>query len=247
MTVDILAFGAHPDDTELCCAGTLASLIKKGKSAAVVDLTRGEMGTRGNPELRLKEAEEAAAILGLTARNNLQMKDSEIKNTRENQIKIIRKVRKYKPHICFINAPFDRHPDHGDASRLLIDAIFFSGLIKIETRDENGNIQNAHRPSHILHYMQDQTFDPDFVYDITDTIEIKEKAIRAFASQFHVEDPGDEPETYISSINFFESLRARAMHLGHLCGFKYGEAFKYYQKPVPLDNLNVFFDTKPVR
>jgi len=123
MNVDILAFGAHPDDTELCCAGTLAALISQDKKAAVVDLTRGQMGTRGTPELRLQEAAKAASILGLSSRDNLGMKDSEIENTRENQIKIIRKVRFYKPHICFITSPSDRHPDHGDATRLLIDAI----------------------------------------------------------------------------------------------------------------------------
>ncbi|MGF1670123.1 MAG: bacillithiol biosynthesis deacetylase BshB1 [Balneolaceae bacterium] len=247
MKVDILAFGAHPDDTELCCAGTLAALVKQGKKTAVVDLTQGQMGTRGNPELRLKEAAKAASILGLSARDNLGMKDSEIKNTRENQLKIIRKVRFYKPHICFITAPTDRHPDHGDATRLLIDAIFYSGLIKIETKDISGNTQQPHRPAHILHYMQDQPFEPDFVFDITNTMNIKEEAIKAFASQFHVDDPGDEPETYISSINYFESLRAWAMHFGHLAGFKYAEAFKYYQKPAPLRTMNVFFETNPIR
>lgn len=247
MNVDILAFGAHPDDTELCCAGTLAALVDQGKKVAVVDLTQGQMGTRGTPKLRLKEAAKAAAILGLSSRDNLGMKDSEIENRREHQLKIIRKVRFYKPHICFITAPSDRHPDHGDATRLLIDALFYSGLKKIETQDANGNKQEPHRPAHILHYMQDQPFDPDFVFDITDTIDTKEKAIKAFASQFHVENPGDEPETYISSINFFESLRARAMHYGHLAGFRYAEAFKYYQKPAPLSSLNAFFETDPIR
>lgn len=245
--VDILAFGAHPDDTELSCAGTLASLIKQGHKVAVVDLTEGEMGSRGSRELRRKEAKIAADVIGLHSRDNLRLPDTELLNTREFQLPIIQKVREYQPHICILPAPIDRHPDHGNASQLLTDAIFYSGLVKIETKDDQGQLQMPHRPSHVLHYMQNYPFEPDFVFDITDTIDQKEKAIKAFSSQFHVKDPGGEPETYISGMDFFEGLRAKARHYGHLSGFTYGEPFLYAQKPFSLTNLNFLMDTSPKR
>ena len=245
--MDILAFGAHPDDTELSCAGTLASLVNQGLQVAVIDLTRGEMGTRGTPEIRLREAKKAAEILGLQARENLGLPDTELINTRELQLPVIQSVRHYKPHICIIPAPADRHPDHGNAARLLIDAIFYSGLIKIETKDKNNKIQPPHRPAHILHYMQDQPFEPDFIFDISDTIDQKEEAIRAFSSQFNVADPGDEPATYISDPDFFVSLRARAKQMGHLGGFEYGEGFIYHKKPFPVSRLDFLLKSKPKR
>lgn len=247
MKADILAFGAHPDDTELGCSGTLASLVKKGKTVVVADLTRGEMGSRGTVENRFKEAEEAAAILDLSDRINLGLPDSELVNDRESQLPIIEVVRHYRPHICILPAPADRHPDHGNAAALLLDAIFFSGLSKIQTRDKERNVQQPHRPAHVIHYMQDQPFEPDFIFDISDTLEIKEKAIKAFSSQFDVSDPDDEPTTYVSDPAFFEALRARAKHLGHLAGFRYGEAFKYSQKPFPANSLNFLMDTSPKR
>ena len=247
MKADILAFGAHPDDTELGCAGTLASLIKQGKTVVVADLTRGEMGSRGTAKNRLKEAEEAASIIGLSDRVNLGLPDTELVNSRELQLPIIEAVRHFRPHICILPAPSDRHPDHGNAAALLSDAIFYSGLIKIQTRDKERNLQQPHRPAHIIHYMQDQPFEPDFIFDISETLEIKEKSIKAFASQFDVADPGDEPATYVSVPSFFEALRARAKHLGHLAGFEYGEAFIYAQKPVPLTSMNVFMETTPKR
>jgi N-acetylglucosamine malate deacetylase 1 len=245
--MDIIAFGAHPDDTELSCAGTLASLSNKGLRVAVIDLTRGEMGSRGTPKLRLEEAKAAAQILGLKARDNLGLPDTELTSSREFQLPVIERVRHYKPHICILPAPSDRHPDHGNAARLLTDAIFYSGLAKIETRGKTGNIQQPHRPSHILHYMQDQPFEPDFVFDITDTIEQKEEAIRAFSSQFNVSDPGDEPATYISDPGFFISLRARAKQLGHLGGFEYGEGFLYQKKPFPVSGFDFLLSTNPRR
>lgn len=247
MNIDILAFGAHPDDTELSCSGTLASLIESGKKVAVVDLTRGEMGSRGTPELRKKEAQKAAEILGLHARENLGLPDTELVNNREHQKAIIEKVRYYRPHICLIPTPHDRHPDHGNASALLIDAIFYSGLIKIESKGPDGEKQDPFRPSHILHFMQHNHFDPDFVYDISATIEIKEKAIMAFSSQFNIEDPGDEPETYISDPDFVKSLRAKAEYFGHMAGFKYGEGFLYSHKPFPIKNFDFMLDTSPKR
>ena len=247
MKADILAFGAHPDDTELSCSGTLAKLVQQGKRVTVIDLTRGEMGSRGTTELRKKEAQKAADILGLQSRENLGLPDTEIENIRNYQLPIIEMVRHYRPDICIIPSPSDRHPDHGDATALLIDAIFYSGLVKIETRDGNGDLQDPHRPFHVIHYMQDQPFDPDFVMDISDTMDIKEKAILAFSSQFNVENPGDEPETYISDPSFFDSLRARASHFGHLAGFRYGEGFLYSRKPFPVQNFDLFFENKPKR
>lgn len=247
MKTDVLAFGAHPDDTELGCSGTLAALVKQGKNVVVADLTRGEMGSRGTAKLRLKEAEEAASIIGLSDRINLSLPDTELENSPEFRKTIIQTVRHFKPHICILPAPDDRHPDHGNASSLLIDALYYSGLVKIETTDHEGKTQDIHRPSHILHYMQDRPFTPDFIFDITETLSIKEKAIKAFTSQFNVKDPGNEPETYISDPSFFESLRARAKHFGHLAGFEYGEAFIYAQSPFPLKNLEFLMETTPLR
>ncbi len=247
MTADVIAFGAHPDDTELSCSGTLARLVQLGYDAVVVDLTRGEKGTRGTPELRLEEAEAAARVLGLKARDNLGLPDTELVNTREMQLPIIERVRHYRPHICLICSPDDRHPDHGNAARLLKDALFYSGLQKIETRGPEGELQEPHRPAHILHYMQDRPFEPDFIFDITPTMELKQKAIEAFASQFNVDDPGMEPETYISRPGFYEGIRARARHYGHLGGFTYGEPFLYAQKPVPLASFGLFTETSPLR
>lgn len=245
--VDILAFGAHPDDTELGCSGTLASLVKQGLSVGVIDLTRGEMGSRGTAELRLSEAQAASDILGLHIRENLGLPDTELVNSRENQRPIIEKIRSYNPHVCILPAPSDRHPDHGNASRLLIDAIFYSGLIKIETKDQHGVIQKPHRPSHILHYIQDEFLKPDFVFDISGTIETKERAIAAFSSQFNVSEPGHEPSTYISDPGFIESLRARAKMVGHMGGFRYGEGFIYHKKPFPVKNFQFLMDSAPIR
>ncbi|MEX0646815.1 MAG: bacillithiol biosynthesis deacetylase BshB1 [Balneolaceae bacterium] len=247
MEVDILAFGAHPDDTELGCSGTLAALVEQGKKTAVTDLTRGEMGSRGTAELRMKEAQKAAEILGLSERDNLGLPDTELHNTRENQIPVIEKIRFYRPHICILPAPADRHPDHGNAASLLIDAIFYSGLVKIKTKGPGGKNQEPHRPAHIIHYMQDRPFEPDFVFDITGTINKKEKAVKAFSSQFNVADPGDQPATYISDPSFFDALRARAKHFGHLAGFDYGEGFLFAQKPLPVQDLGFLMKTSPKR
>jgi len=247
MTTDILAFGAHPDDTELGCSGTLASLVKQGRTIVVADLTRGEMGSRGTAEIRMKEAEKAAAILGLSDRVNLGLPDTELINTRQLQLPIIEVIRRFKPHICILPAPSDRHPDHGNASTLLSDAIYYSGLVKIATKGIDRQPQDPHRPAHVLHYMQDRPFEPDLIYDISDTQELKEKAIKAFATQFNVADPGDEPETYISDPSFFKALRGRAMHYGHLAGFEYGEAFKYAPMPLPVTTFDVLMETSPKR
>lgn len=247
MIVDLLAFGAHPDDTELSCSGTLASLIKAGKKVAVVDLTRGEMGSRGTPEIRKKEAQKASEIIGLHARENLGLPDTELTNTREHQKAIIKMVRHFRPHICLIPTPKDRHPDHEKASALLIDAIFYSGLSKIETKGPDGKNQEHFRPKHVLHFLQHDHIDPDFVFDITDTIDIKEEAIKAFSSQFNVSDPGDEPETYISDPDFFKALRAKDAYFGQMAGYKFGEGFLYARKPISINNFDFLFDTSPKR
>lgn len=247
MKLDILALSSHPDDTELCCGGTLAALVNQGKKVGVIDFTQGEMGSRGTPEQRLQEAQKASDIIGLEVRENLSLPDTKLKSTREYQKKIIQKIRKYQPHVCLVGAPSDRHPDHGNGTRLALDAIFFSGLTKIKTFDEQGNPQDRWRPSHALHFMQDRPFEPDIVFDISDTFKIKKKAILAFESQFNVKDPGDEPETYISNEQFFEGIEARARHYGHLIGVTYGEPFKYYNGPVPMASFDALFETDPVR
>ncbi|MDX1639528.1 MAG: bacillithiol biosynthesis deacetylase BshB1, partial [Balneolaceae bacterium] len=245
--LDVLALAAHPDDTELCCGGTLGKLIRQDKKVGVVDLTRGEMATRGTPQDRLRESQNAADILGLSVRENLGLPDTRLQNTPENRLKIIRIIRKYRPHVCFVGAPVDRHPDHGNATALQLDAIFYSGLTKIETKDDHGNNQQRWRPSHILHYMQDRPFEPDLVFDISDTFELKKQAILAFETQFHVTDPGDEPESYISSKRFFKNIEGRARHYGHLIGAEFGEPFQYYNGPVPCTSFGEFFDSDPFR
>lgn len=246
-SLDVLAIAAHPDDTELCCGGTLAQLVQQGKKVGVLDLTQGEMGSRGTPAQRLKEAKSAAEIIGLSVRENLGLPDTQLKNTVETREKIITKIRSFRPHICLIGAPTDRHPDHGNATRLALDALFYSGLIKIESHDSDGNKQQPWRPSHILHYMQDHPFEPDIIFDISDTFEIKKKAIKAFATQFDVENPGDEPETYISGKRFFKGIEARARHYGHLIGVTFGEPFKYYNGAVPMNSFEGLFETRPKR
>ncbi|TNE72516.1 bacillithiol biosynthesis deacetylase BshB1 [bacterium] len=246
MKLDVLAFAAHPDDTELSCAGTLAKLVKQGLKVGVVDLTQGEMGTRGTPELRLMEAQKAAEIIGLSVRDNLKMPDTILDNTRAYQLKIIEQIRLYKPDICFITAPEDRHPDHGKATRLLIDSLFYSGLRKIETT-WNDVPQDVWRPHHVFHYMQDTPFNPDVVFDITETQSIKEEAILAFSSQFAADGDKKEPQTYISSNRFFEVIRARAKFLGHQIGADFGEGFKYVGGPLPLSSFDSFLNHKRVR
>lgn len=242
MKLDVLAIAAHPDDTELCCAGTLASLIKKGFHVGVLDLTQGEMGTRGTPEGRLLEAKNAADILGLSIRENLGLPDCGLENTRAYREEIIKVVRKYQPDICFINAPADRHPDHRNASRLAEDALFYSGLRNIKTND-----QQPWRPHHVLHYMQHWSFEPSIVFDISDTLEIKEKALQAFESQFKVSKTDSGPQTYVSGETFFEALRGKARHYGQMIGVEFGEPFLYYGGPIPVKDLSFLMDSKPVR
>ncbi len=245
--LDVLAWAAHPDDTELCCSGTLAALVRQGLKAGVIDLTRGDMGTRGTPEQRLSESQAAAGVLGLSIRENLGLPDTLLENTPEHREHIIRKLRNYRPDVCLITAPDDRHPDHGNATRLLIDAFFYSGLSMVKTTDDEGHDQEKWRPFHILHYMQDRPFTPDFVFDITDTISVKEEAILSFKSQFNVPGSDKGPQTYISGETFFEYTRARARFYGHMTGVEFGEPFKYYGGPVPLSDLEIFRKSRPFR
>ncbi len=237
MKLDVLVFAAHPDDAELNIGGTICSLTKKGKKVGVIDLTLGEMGTRGTPETRAKEAGDASRIMDLSYRANLDLGDSFLINNRENQLRIIEEVRKTTPAICITGAPHDRHPDHGKATQLVLDALFYSGLEKIET-----NELAPWRPSHILHYMQDRPFTPDFVFDISETWNLKREAILAFSTQFNITESSSEPETYISSTNYFKQLEARARYFGHLAGFEFGEPLKYYNGPAPLQSLDLLLD-----
>ncbi len=236
MKLDILAFAAHPDDTELSCAGALAVHIKNGKKAGVVDLTRGELGTRGTPEIRDKEARDSADVLGLSVRDNLELNDGFFQNSKENQLKLIESIRKYRPEIVLLNAPSDRHPDHGRAAQLELDACFLAGLAKIETKVD-GVSQEAWRPKATYHYIQSNFLMPDFVVDVTEGWELKQKAIACFKSQFF--DPeSNEPQTYISSPDFMKLIDSRAQDLGHSIGTKYGEGF------IKVRNIGIsdFFD-----
>ena len=224
MKLDILAFGVHPDDVELSCSGVLLSEKLRGKKTGVVDLTRGELGTRGSAEIREKEAAASAKILQLDARENLGFADGFFKNDEEHQRKVIASIRKYQPEIILCNAPEDRHPDHGRSAQLVEDAAFLSGLRKIETLDENGKSQEAWKPKYVFNYIQDRYLQPNFVIDISDMMEKKIESIKAFSTQFY--NPGvDEPETYISTPDFLDSVIYRAKMMGKMIGVKYAEGF----------------------
>lgn len=224
MKLDILVLAAHPDDAELTCSATIALHVAQGKKAGVIDLTRGEMGTRGTPELRLQEAQESAKILGLAVRENLGFEDMFFQNDREHQLEVIRKIRQYRPDIVLANAIHDRHPDHGKGASLAVDACFMAGLRKIETEGPDGKPQEAWRPKQLFHFIQSQYIQPDFVVDVSDFWEKKEASIRAFSSQFF-NPKSDEPETYISSSNFMEFINARGREFGQSIGVTYGEGF----------------------
>ena len=249
MSLDLLAFGAHPDDVELAVGGTICSLTGAGCKVGVVDLTRGELGTRGTPELRSEEAQNAAGVLGLAVRENLEIPDGQIENIRENQLKVMRAVRRHRPHIALIGAPECRHPDHGAGTLLCAESFFYAGLAKIETQEEDGTLQEPWRPHHVLHYMQSIPFEPTFVVDVTDVWEQRLRAMRAFKSQFY--DPeyeSDEPETFVSNKGFFEWVEARARTYGYRVGATYGEPLLYRHGPVGVKNLmDALKDEKPFR
>ncbi|MBL7887255.1 MAG: bacillithiol biosynthesis deacetylase BshB1 [Flavobacterium sp.] len=223
MKLDILAFGAHPDDVELGCSGTIAKEISLGKKVGIIDLTRGELGTRGSVEIRNAESAKASAILGISARENLDMRDGFFINDEAHQMKIIQMIRKYQPEIVLCNAIEDRHIDHGKGSKLVSDACFLSGLRKIET-SLNGENQNAWRPKVVYHYIQWNNLEPDFVVDISGFIDIKMDSILAYSSQFYNPNT-NEPESPISSKNFLDSVKYRAQDLGRIIGTEFAEGF----------------------
>ncbi|AQS93304.1 bacillithiol biosynthesis deacetylase BshB1 [Polaribacter sp. BM10] len=235
MKLDILAFGAHPDDVELGCGATIAKEVSLGKKVGIVDLTQGELGTRGSAALRMIEANKAADIMGVSVRENLKFSDGFFINDKKHQLEIIKMIRKYKPDVVLCNAIDDRHIDHGKGSKLVSDACFLSGLIKIETT-VNGEIQEKWRPKQVYHYIQWKNIEPDFVIDITGFIEKKTKAVLAYGSQFF--DPNSkEPETPITSKNFIDSINYRARDLGRLIGVDHAEGFTS-ERYVAVKNLD---------
>lgn len=223
MKLDILAFAVHPDDAELGCGGTLLNEKLQGKKTGIIDLTQGELGTRGTAETRKAEAANAAKILQVDIRENLCMADGFFSNDETHQRKIIAAIRKYQPEIILCNAPEDRHPDHGKSAQLVADAAFLSGLRKIETTDNN-LLQEAWRPKYVFNYIQDRYLSPDFVIDISDTFEQKIEAVKAYNTQFY--NPNlNEPQTYISTPDFLDSVIFRAKMFGKMIGVKYAEGY----------------------
>lgn len=224
MKLDILAIAAHPDDVELSCAGTLMIHAAQGMKVGVADLTRGELGTRGTPEIRAAEAQASAEVMGLLVRDNLELADGFFRNDRTEQLAIITAIRKYQPDIVLANAPHDRHPDHGRAAQLIADSCWLAGLRKIETTAD-GKPQQPWRPKQVFHFLQDRYHEPDFVVDISTVIDRKAAAIKCFKTQFLGQGLDDEPQTYISSPAFFEGVINRDKMLGKMVGVPYAEGF----------------------
>ena len=233
--LDLLAFGAHPDDVELGCGGTLAKEISNGKKVGIIDLTAGELGTRGSAETRTLEANKASKILGLKTRENLNFKDGFFKNDENHQIKVIQVIRKYQPEIILCNALDDRHIDHPKASKLVSDSSFLSGLVKIDT-SLNGEKQQPWRPKSVYHYIQWKNLSPDFVVDVSGFMEKKISAINAYKSQFYNPE-SNEPETLISKKNFIDNVINRSADLGRLIGVDYAEGFNT-QRLLGVSSLN---------
>jgi bacillithiol biosynthesis deacetylase BshB1 len=237
MKLDILAFGVHPDDVELSCAGVLLIEKLNGKKTGIIDLTQGELGTRGTAETRKQEAAAAAKILAVDVRENLAMADGFFQNDEAHQRKIISALRQYQPEIVLCNAPSDRHPDHGRSARLVQDAAFLSGLKKIETFF-NGELQEAWRPKYVFNYIQDKFLQPDFVIDITEVFEQKLEAVKAYGTQFH-NTQSNEPQTYISTPDFLDSVIYRHKWFGKMIGVKYAEGF-ITEKMTGFKNFDAF-------
>jgi len=232
MNLDVLIFAAHPDDAELAMGGTISKLMKNNLKAGIIDLTRGELGTRGNADIRRKEAVRAAGVMGISIRENLQIPDGGVEVTVENERKIVIAIRKYRPK--FIFAPYfnDRHPDHVNTSKLVKRAMFTSGLSKFKTSEQEIS-QNPFRPAKLYYYMQTYTFEPSFIVDISDVFEIKMKAVNSYSTQFY-NPKSNEPETFISSPQFISNIEARAKFYGFQIGKEYGEPF-YSEEKVELD------------
>ncbi len=238
MKVDILVFAAHPDDAELCCAGTILLQRSLGNTVGIIDLTKGEMGTRGTAEIRMEEANRSAEILGLSFRENMGFQDYFFKNDEEHKEALVKKIRKYQPKIILANAVSDRHPDHGKAAALVNDAVFLSGLRRFETEVDEQK-QEAHRPEYVYHFIQNNYHEPDFVVDVSDFWSKKIESIKAFTSQFYNPE-SDEPESFISSRDFLDFIDGRGREFGHRIGVSYGEGFTINRK-IGVKNL---FDLK---
>ena len=233
--LDILAFGAHPDDVELGCGGTIAKEIANGKKVGIVDLTRGELGTRGTPELRIKESENASKTIGVEIRENLGFKDGFFKNDESHQLEIIKIIRKFKPNIVLCNAKDDRHIDHPKGADLVVDSCFLSGLKKVKT-DLQGKKQDSWRPNNVYHYIQWKNSSPDFLVDISGFEDVKMNAVKCYSSQFY--DPSSkEPETLISKKNFLDTIYNRSLDFGRLIGVDHAEGFTT-NKAIGVDSIN---------
>ena len=240
MKLDILAIAAHPDDVELCCSGTLMMEKLQGKKIGVVDLTRGELGTRGTAELRKEEAVAAAAIMQLDVRENLSMADGFFQIDEQHKRLLVRSIRKFRPDIVLASALADRHPDHGRAGRLIEDACFLSGLKKVESVDSDGIQQESWRPKYIFHYIQDRYYPPSFVYDITPVFERKIESIKAYSSQFYSATyEANEPQTYISTPEFLDSIIGRHQMFGKMIGVAYAEGF-ITEKMIGVRSMDAF-------
>ena len=234
MNTDILAIGAHPDDIELGCGGTIASCVKQGLNVSILDLTLGELGTRGNAKIRTEEAKNASKILGVKSRINLKLPDGNIEVNKKNIYKVISIIRSLRPKILIIPHFLERHPDHEHTHTIAKEAWFYSGLEKIKT-SLNGKDQIAYRPKKYFHFMQKYEFEPSFIFDISDVFDIKMKAIKAFASQFY--NPNSkEKETLLSNKEFLEFIEARDRNFGSMIYTKYGEAFYSFEN-VKINNI----------
>jgi N-acetylglucosamine malate deacetylase 1 len=235
MKLDILAIGSHPDDVELGCAATLAKEIANGKKVGIIDLTQGELGTRGNEKTRFEEAANAANILGVDIRENMKFEDGFFINDKEHQLKMIKMIRKYAPEIVICNAIEDRHIDHAKGSQLVCDACFLSGLMKIETNDDEGNLQKPWRPKQIYHYIQWKNLEPDLIVDVSGFMDIKMDSVLAYKTQFY-DANSKEPITPISTKNFTDNIKNRAIDMGRLIGVEYGEGFTV-DRTIAVDSL----------
>ena len=233
--LDIMAFGAHPDDVELSCGATVIKHVALGKTVGVVDLTKGELGTRGTAEIREQEAAAAAKLMGFEVRENLGLPDGFLENSKDQQMTVLSMIRKYRPDIVLANAVQDRHPDHGKAASLVRDSCFLSGLVKLETSWE-GKAQEAWRPKAVYHYTQENYMMPDLVVDVSEHFDAKMEAVRAYKSQFYDPDSSD-PETKISGENYLDFVEARARDLGNKIGVKYAEGFTSI-RPIGVDDLS---------
>lgn len=237
MKLDILAIGVHPDDVELSCAGVLIMEKRKGKTTGILDLTKGELGTRGTAATRKQEANDAAKVLGVSVRENIGLADGFFENNKESQLKIIQVIRKYQPDFIFCNSIDDRHPDHGRSAKLVEDAAFLSGLRKIQTK-EKGKAQQPWRPAYIFHYLQDYYHTPNFVVDISAAIDQKVEAIKCYKTQFYTKGyKSDEPQTYISSPEFLNTIIGRTAEFGKHIGVKHAEGF-VTRKMIGLNGLD---------